>query len=73
MRARLQIVRSRDAVAVVVPWWRARWLVIMGAVLWWLLTYLFWLAVAVVVVALFMIGAVLMALSIATHFVGDSR
>jgi hypothetical protein len=62
-----------EAVATVVPWWRARWLVITGAVLWWLLTYLFWLAVAVVAVALALIGIVLMAVGVATQFVGESR
>jgi hypothetical protein len=73
MRPQLHIVRPEEAVAVAVPWWRARWLVITGAMLWWLLTYLFWLAVAVVVVALVIIGAVLTAVGVATHFVGDSR
>jgi hypothetical protein len=73
MRTRLQIVRTGEAVAVTVPWWRARWLVITGAVLWWLLTYLFWLAVAVVVVALVLISALLMGLGVMSHFAGESR
>jgi hypothetical protein len=73
MRARLRIVRPGEAMAVAVPWWRARWLMITGAVLWWLLTYIFWLAVAVVVVVLVIIGAVLVAIGVLAHFVGESR
>jgi hypothetical protein len=69
----LRVVRPGEAVAVVVPWWRARWLMITGAVLWWLLTYLFWLVVAVVGVALAIIGAVLMGVGLMAHFVGNSR
>jgi hypothetical protein len=73
MRARLRTVRAGEAMALAVPWWRARWLVITGAVLWWLLTYVFWLAVAVVAVALAIVSAVLMAAGVLAHFVGDSR
>jgi uncharacterized membrane protein len=73
MRAALRIVRAEDVGVAGIPWWRARWLVITGAVLWWLLTYLFWLAVAVVIVALFIVGGLLKAGGIMAHFAGESR
>jgi hypothetical protein len=52
-----------------VPWWQARWLVITGKVLWWLLTFAVELAVAVVAVALAIIGAVLIGAGGLSHFV----
>lgn len=73
MRVALRLVRVEETAATVVPWWRARWLVITGKVLWWLLTYLFWLAVAVVAVALAIISAVLVAVGVMAHVAGESR
>jgi hypothetical protein len=69
----LRIVGPGEAVAVAIPWWRARWLVITGKVVWWLLTFVVQLAIAVVAVALAIVGAVLMAAGVFAHFVGDSR
>ena len=73
MRAHLQIIRPGTTAVPVVPWWRARGVVITAKVLWWLLTYVFWVAVGVVAVALAIIGAVLFALGVMAHFAGESR
>jgi hypothetical protein len=72
-RQSLRIIRPETPVAACRPWWRARGLMVTGAVLWWLLTFAWGLAKALVVVALAIIGAVLMVVGILTHFVGGSR
>jgi hypothetical protein len=63
---------SPQAVAVV-PWYQARWVGITGAVLWWLLTFAWGLAKAMVIVMLAIIGVVLMIVVVLTHFVGGPR
>ena len=73
MRAALRIVRTEETAAPVVRWYRWRGVVLTGKVVWWVVTYLFWLAVAVVVAALVIIGAVLSAMGIMTHVAGDDR
>jgi hypothetical protein len=73
VRQRLRIVRSGEAVAAVMPWWRAPWLAIMGRVVWWLLTFAFGLAVAVVIAALLIIVGILKAVGVMAHFAGESR
>jgi hypothetical protein len=69
MRPRLRVV-SPQAVAVV-PWYQARWVGITGAVLWWLLTFAFWLTVYVVIAAVFILGIVLTVVGFMAHVVGD--
>jgi hypothetical protein len=74
MRPALRIVRRVDAVVLTaVPWWRAPWLVTTGKVLWWVLTFGWWLAVAVVGVAVALISAVMFAMGIMAQFVGGRR
>jgi hypothetical protein len=72
-QARLRIVRPEEVVAVAVPWYQARWLKITGQVLWWLLTFLLELAVAVVCAAAVIISVVLTAIGVMAHFAGNSR
>jgi hypothetical protein len=72
-RTRLRIVRPEDAVAAAAPWYQARWLTITGHVVWWLLTFLVELAIAVMTVALIIISVVLAAMGVMAHFAGDSR
>jgi hypothetical protein len=71
MRPRLRVVSPQEVA--VVPWYRERWVVIAAAVLWWIATYLFWLAVAVVITAVFLFGLVLTLVGVMAHFVGESR
>jgi hypothetical protein len=58
---------------VVTPWYKTRRAVMAGKVLWWLLTFLWGLAKAVVVVLAFMVGVVLMGIGILADFVGGPR
>jgi hypothetical protein len=67
----LRLVRPEGTVAV--PWYRRRWVHITGAVLWWLLTFVWGLAVAVVAVVLFMLGALMMFMGVMNDLVGRSR
>lgn len=71
MRHVLHIVGAESLAAV--PWWRAPWVITTGKVVWWVMTYLFWLAVAVGGVALAIISAVMFAMGIMARFVGDAR
>jgi hypothetical protein len=48
----------------------SRGLQIAGLVLWWLLTFVWGLAKAMVIVLALMVGVLLMAIGIMTHFVG---
>ena len=63
----LQVVHPE---AVVTPWYKTRRALMTGKVLWWLLTFLWGLAKAMVIVLALIVGVLLMAIGIMTHFVG---
>jgi hypothetical protein len=74
MRPALRIVHREEAVApVAVPWWRRRGVVVTAKMTWWLVTFLFWLAVAVIFVAGLIILGLLTALGVGSHFAGESK
>lgn len=73
MRPALRLVEKDEVVVSSLPWWRAPWLVMTGNVVWWLVTFAVQLAVAVIGVALAILGGILMALGIMSHFVGSSK
>ena len=52
------------------PWYHTRQAVMTGKVLWWLLTFLWGLAGAIVAVVVFLVGVVLIVLGVLAHFVG---
>jgi hypothetical protein len=73
MRAALRIVRPEDTAKAAVPWYEARWLKRTEQVAEWLVDFTLRLAVAVVAVALVIIGVVLGAMGMMSHFVGGPR
>ena len=68
-----EILVPQRSVCPVVPWYRARWLLLTGVVLWWVLTCLVGLAVALVKVTLMMVAGVLLIMGFLSHFVGGPR
>lgn len=71
MRPRLRVVSPQDVAKV--PWYQARWLKIAWQWANALVEFALYVGLVVIAVAVIMVGAVLMALGVGSHFVGGPR